>query len=78
MTAGLWFYGLIFFTGAFLWNWRRRLKNDLELVEVANSHDQKQTIQLRLIIYLLGAIFVSLTFLLVLVAKGLHSLDLLL
>ena len=43
MTAGLWFYGLIFFTGAFLWNWRRRLKNDLELVEVANSHDQKQT-----------------------------------
>lgn len=73
MLEYLWFYVLILITFAFLWSWNKRLKNDIKLVDNTNSQDEKQTIQLGLIINLLAAIFVSLTFLLVLMVKRLYS-----
>ena len=73
MLEYLWFYVLILITFVFLWSWNKRLKNHLKLVDNANSQDEKQTIQLGLIINLLAAIFVSLTFLLVLMVKRLYS-----
>ena len=73
MFEYLWFYGLILVTFLFLWSWNRRLKGDLELIESLDSQDEKRTIQLGLIINLLAAIFVSLTLILVLIVKGLHS-----
>ena len=72
MLEYLWFYVLILITFVFLWSWNKRLKNHIKLVDNANSQDEKQTIQLGLIINLLAAIFVSLTFLLVLMAKRLY------
>ena len=72
MLEYLWFYVLILITFAFLWSWNKRLKNDIKLVDNTNSQDEKQTIQLGLIINLLAAIFVSLTFLLVLITKRLY------
>ena len=64
---------LILIAFVFLWNWNKRLKKDLEIVGSTNSQDEKQPMQLKLIINLLAAIFVSLTFLLILVLKGLYS-----
>ena len=72
MLEYLWFYVLILITFVFLWSWNKRLKNHIKLVDNANSQDEKQTIQLGLIINLLAAIFVSLTFLLVLITKRLY------
>jgi hypothetical protein len=73
MPEYFWFYVLILIAFVFLWNWNKRLKNDLEMVASTYSQDEKQTMQLNLIINLLGAIFISLTFLLILVLKGLYS-----
>ena len=73
MLEYLWFYVLILIAFVFLWSWNKRLKNDLELVDSADTQDERQTIQLGLIINLLAAIFVSLTLLLVLIIKGLFS-----
>ena len=73
MLEYLWSYGLILVTFVFLLNWHRRLKRDLESIESTNLQYEKQTIQLGLIINLLAAIFVSLTFVLVFIIKGLHS-----
>ena len=73
MLEYLWSYGLILVTFVFLLNWHRRLKRDLESIESTNSQYEKQTIQLGLIINLLAAIFVSLTFVLVFIIKGLYS-----
>lgn len=73
MLEYLWSYGLILVTFVFLLNWHRRLKSDLKSIESANSQYEKQTIQLGLIINLLAAIFVSLTFVLVFIIKGLYS-----
>ena len=73
MLEFMWLYGLILITFAFLWNWNRRLKNDVEAVESKYSQDEKQTSQLGIIINLLAAIFVSLTLLLVFVLKVLYS-----
>ena len=73
MLEYLWSYGLILVTFVFLLNWHRRLKRDLESIESTNLQYEKQTIQLGLIINLLAAIFVSLTFVLVFIIKGLYS-----
>ena len=73
MLEYLWSYGLILVTFVFLLNWHRRFKRDLESIESTNSQYEKQTIQLGLIINLLAAIFVSLTFVLVFIIKGLYS-----
>ena len=73
MLEYLWSYGLISVTFVFLLNWHRRLKRDLESIERTNLQYEKQTIQLGLIINLLAAIFVSLTFVLVFIIKGLYS-----
>jgi hypothetical protein len=73
MLEYLWSYGLILVTFVFLLNWHRRLKRDLESIESTNLQCEKQTIQLGLIINLLAAIFVSLTFVLVFIIKGLYS-----
>ena len=73
MLEYLWSYGLILMTFVFLLNWHRRLKRDLESIESTNLQYEKQTIQLGLIINLLAAIFVSLTFVLVFIIKGLYS-----
>ena len=73
MLEYLWSYGLILVTFVFLLNWHRILKRDLESIESTNLQYEKQTIQLGLIINLLAAIFVSLTFVLVFIIKGLYS-----